>query len=418
MQSINIEVTLNTIRTYKAANPKATTIDIIDQIKEFVEPANIKVIHETTAADNKIGRIILANNRNFSNYQSEIAFQANGVIIDSKTWKVISAAPYAFNPAPKYKIVSQNLQKYQLFEIVDGTILNLYYYEGAWRFSSAKGYDVGSFKWIGDITYAEAFKMSMPRDFNFDQLNQKCYYSFVFKNHHFHPFTADAEKTQLIHVGSNEKVKDIYGYQNIERIARSIGIQPHLPINNTASFDQILAKCKGALEDYLKTGKIFFGYVFRAAFGDMKENSNFIIESSLMKKIRQFIYNFPKDKEYLANNNRMLYVSLAGFLSAEQPTFIKLFPQFKSQHDSFNMVVRNVVTGLEKNIRTTIKKQTEMSQRKSGNFNSAEVMLEDYFKNNQTIKGERQVTKNTAQILRDVIINKNNIDIFFAAFSK
>jgi hypothetical protein len=174
-----------------------------------------------------VGRLILSGDKRGGGESRgrgvTLYYECNGVVLDARTWRILSMPPGSFNLRPAAKSVDLNLglQLYDVIRVDDGTVLTLYCWEHptdghVWALSSSNGYDVSSYCWIGMLTYAEIFYelatqlypefvantgMRIIRGgesgvtrLMFDNLSPDSCYTIGFRHHNFHPMTADPER--------------------------------------------------------------------------------------------------------------------------------------------------------------------------------------------------------------------------------
>lgn len=316
-----------------------------------------------------VKRVLLTQTRERSNYKYPLSYEANGIVLDASTWKVLSLPSHALNDRMPHAECISKLNTFSVYRIIDGTAITLYYNGSTaepidvtkWTMSSTNGYDVSNYKWIGPKTYTEAFSdvAAMYPNFSFAKLDPNCSYTIVFRHPDFHQFAAGSTMyASVISCFNVTTCKQVYKFD--------IGIEGQKPVdmktvmqlddaaeptqkeqftylqqsnsnalNNylaavvtaNATPDQVLARAKTA-----DPASIHYGYILRSG------TANVILESTLLKKIRQFMYNLPRGdklKELLAagviidNTTRTRYCTLRAFLSpADRKLFFDLFPQF------------------------------------------------------------------------------------------
>lgn len=397
-----------------------------------------------------IDRIILTNNRNHSRFEHPIAFQANGIVLSSKTWDIVSMPPAAFNPRVNKKEVIAGLASYKIYRILDGTTVTLYHYNDEWVMSSTNGYAVESFKWMGSTTYMEAFMETLPK-FDFDQLDKTHCYSIGFRNKRFHPFAADLPTAWLIRnydlvnkcdvvdeeigvpmqrpvtrrsicdtvdaddfyanmLSINEKSLDIY-------ISRLIENTKKIPSNDT--LDTIACEIAHERNSKLMNPSVHYGFILRREIAADDYNSNIMLESTLFKKIRQFVYNLPKGERMrklkargvvIDESNRLNYCMLRNYLDrSNRDTFVRLFPGFFREYqrydELFATIVDNIITnGNSRKRTTTPTKQSVVCSRIA-------VVLRNHIEQQITIDPHNADIKS---IVYDFAVDPQYIDLYFA----
>ena len=346
------------------------------------------------AAGTKVGRVLLTQNRERSNYSYPISYEANGLVLDSSTWNVLSLPVHALKYNMSQSEIVANLHNYVIMKIADGTTVTLYYNnldaqspydENLWRMSTANGYDVNDYQWMGNLTYREAFNEIAAKypDFKLSSLDRNCSYSIGFRHRDFHPFIADKEKMWIQCVNNRTTLKQVRSdpSTNNTGLPMQSPIQPHdllnVDINSDMTNSQIFAKLSDnnakALDTYMNSiipnskhvvgsaelmrraanvgpGSIHYGYILRGT----NPLTNVILESELLKKIRQFMYNLPRGERLrelttrginIDHTNRVKYCVLRAFLNFEHNNlFIQLFPQFHPLYAEYTKMINDVTT--------------------------------------------------------------------------
>jgi len=178
---------------------------------------------------------------------SDISHQYSGIVMDTVTNRPLSIPPTPFNKTSNNTTIKEidkylKDEMYDIIKIEDGTIITIYSWihpqNGImWSMSSNHGYDVSSYKWMGNLTYAEIFydlvnrlypefkiltgmdisyinyKDEVKTYLTFTNLDTKYCYSMGFRHHNFHPLKIDKEKIwQIQHVDlSTPNPQIIYG---------------------------------------------------------------------------------------------------------------------------------------------------------------------------------------------------------------
>jgi len=290
----------------------------------------MKITHLIDEGDVVKGRLMLTSDRGRANPDT-LDKQCGGVVLADNPWRILLMPPSLISQKYALKTIANNIKTYKIYEIMDGTIVTLYWYDGQWRLSSTNGPDVGEYLWIGPLTYMEAFKAAGAPAF--ETLDTNLSYTVGFRHHDFHPLVADPSKVWIIHV-----------YDTVNRcfVAPDLAIPWQLPAKtpkaNVVKWMQ--DKCLEALQKYNATGAIHYGFLLRGPFQDV------IFESTLLKAVRQSMYNLPKKRhpgaKQITPANRMQYNTLRAYLGNNKGAFIKMFPQFASHYTHYDEVLGNL----------------------------------------------------------------------------
>jgi len=172
--------------------------------------------------------ICITNNSNM--FYSPLSFEANGLIINTSNWKIVSIGTQNMCIGGNHNI----LKKYseivipEVYSIIDGTTVSLYYnYDTTfggnpkWCLSSGNSWYVNNYTWIGDETYEEIFyklihdnivkkvpanitmKISdnistIAENFIEQNFQKSKVYIFAFINPKFHPFSTTTGYTNRL----------------------------------------------------------------------------------------------------------------------------------------------------------------------------------------------------------------------------
>ncbi len=358
-----------------------TSKDNIDEKRSIFFKKNIK----SSYSKSNIERIIFYPK--FKGYKLDLSDsvvrECNGYIFDIKKNKPLVIPTNVLSNNINYNFIEENINLYDIYKVYDGTIINLYWWdvEDSWKISTVKGYDVTNLVW-NSITYENAFHSILediynltPDDF-YSKLNKECSYTWGFNHPKFHPFwtSKNISKGYIWFVQScdisdykNENLKFSYTspincIQEQEKINCIIENSESKIENPKLNVNTMKISCDKALKDYEKTylnknPSILFGYILRSKNKEItKENSNLIIESSLLRKIRKIFYD-KNFKFYIKidNYNRENYILLYNYIDfSDNRTFLLLFPQYKRNFELFDNIVNKLVTNIIRTYQNTI----------------------------------------------------------------
>lgn len=395
------------------------------------------------------GRIILTQNRNKSNFNFPLAFEANGVVLDSTNYDVISMPSIAFNPKTNRREIIENFNSYAIYPMYDGTTVNLYYYKDAWILSSTNGYEVDNFKWMGSHTYREAFDKVLKSypDFDLSKLNRDCSYTIGFRFADFHPFVADSERAWLIQA---------INCKTLESDPTDIGLAMQVPITFDVaaadSYDNMVNANAKSIDTYMAAftdnskrtpdnntilemakkiadenpssldKSVHYGYILRSPVMPGKYCSNVILESELFKKIRLFIYNLPKGPMLqeleargvkLDQSTRMHFLILRNYLDrTNRDLFMRLFPNLNGEvlryESMFNSVANRILQYFKnrktKNVPPTSDDPAAIIVDKIANCLSVSIARTEQINPHDI---------NAREIIYDLIVNNKYIDLYY-----
>ena len=200
----------------------------------------------------------------------------------------------------------------------DGTIFNLYYYNGRWQIGSRNGYSIGKYQCVDNKTYREIIDdvLSLYPEFQYNRLNKNKCYTLGFRHSDFHQFVENND-SQFINARAwfvqSVDIKKLNNGEIAIANKETIG----LPYQSNIIFEnkeQLLNSAKTAMVDYIANNNhTNYGYIIGSVY----------VESSLMKNIRKMFYedisnNRTNIKRYrllthaLTSEDRELYTVLTG----------------------------------------------------------------------------------------------------------
>jgi len=349
----------------------------IENIRKFLYKNYIKTVIERTELESKDNeyRIMLVGNRFKCDFKNPISFECNGAIISynrqTNEFKTLVVPTELFNSQSLCKEeINKNIKQnlYSLYKVYDGTIVNLYFYKNSWRISTNKAYDATNLVFMDNKTYNNVLEelFSYYKDFNMSKLNTNKCYTICFKYDKFHTFVENVHlphQNKLVLIQSvdtaifnNEKKLIIDYNDNI-----GIPVSTQFILHGDHTLKNIYNVLYSEITRYKKyhTGNTYepnYGLILRSHnFNKTKEYSNLLLESNLMSKIRNLLYNhsyakklnyFDKLINYEAEVNKKYYNmqdlnNLKMFLvKKDLNVYLLLFPQFKNNMEQYNTFVK------------------------------------------------------------------------------
>lgn len=363
MSSLSLKKLVATLRGSNAS---------IDNLREMVKPLHIKVRAEVTNNDTQ--RVLLTSNRKKSNFNVKLCRQCNGVVLEFPTWNIL-AIPSAVLPiSGSTTQLTKNLNEYDVYEIRDGSMITLYWYQLRWQMASANGFDISGYKFLSNRTYSELFDESAAKHLNTKKLLPGYCYTLIFRHHELHPLLTDPETIWCICaykiVNSDESNSHVSTYEEVAD--ELLPCKKQQPCSIT-SFNELHNKNIDALSDYTwsvtnnSAPIINYGYILRSA------TSNVLLESTLMRRIRNYVYNVPihvrssctssssqnsilsgSSQNSVLSGSSLNYIILRAFLHYPTKTqFIRLFPQFSTKYSELSSYMEKIVSGVIDSLRNT-----------------------------------------------------------------
>jgi hypothetical protein len=260
-------------------------------------------------------RVVLHTRRENADFKNPLVKECNGIVFEyNDGWNLLAMPQFAFctNKISMRKLIDlQSAGGYDVYEVLDATILTLYYYNGSWRISSTKGYDIGSTEMIAGMTFMDAMQDLMDtkyKAFTFDSLTKHYSYTIALRHSKYHIFDETkhlANRTKHIpkpgvDMNSYIMVMTIADLTNGTFISRHV---PGLPFQNplTIRDNNVSLLMNYARSAYAKYAKAYqlqnfkykplYGYILRSKSRMVPdEYSTIFIESELYKAIKYGLY--------------------------------------------------------------------------------------------------------------------------------
>ncbi len=395
-----------------------TESEIINQIRSFLFKNYIKTVVENVDEHADGFRMMFIANRFKSKFDNPITKECNGAVF------YYSRAAKKFFPLviPTYLFNSQKLTKsnihtvyktggYDVYPVMDGTIMNLYKFKGEWKISTNKAYDATNLIMFDEKTYMNVLNECLEYEHNsavkgylssLDNVDGGHSVTLCVKNSGFHVFQENF--TEFGH-RLNNRVTIIHQYhiQDLQT-ATEIKFDPSSVIYSfsSESFKQSSDKCfswkeltnqmTSSISSFKKYSNQvgftpFLGVILRSKT-DLGEYSNVLMESNLMSKIRNFLYNFGFSKNLSYKNvlsstpvNAMEQYSseiksyynmtcvnrLYIFLNRKDVNlFTSIFPHFKKEFAEYNQFFAFLSTFIMKNCSVLEKNLQNLNEIMSG----------------------------------------------------
>jgi hypothetical protein len=273
---------------------------------------------------------------------------ANGIVVDMETMAPLSIPPRSFTFNVRSSHINNYLMAspsrggnpYEITEAHDGTIVTLYRYGGKWCLSSANGYDISDYTWIGEKTWAQAFvgavRGGVPGSEEFVSLDEhgsiqirglpERYYkpsvacwTIGISSPDFHAL-AEAPRAWLVHqtdLATGERT------DAIEEVLRWVAPPKAGPAFRTlAEYGADVAEVEGRPIS-------FAGYVFRSRDpARTREYSDFLIEAPRMAVARKLLYSRPSEAVAAAldRNTRPIHKGVVCWTRGRTAEYLELFP--------------------------------------------------------------------------------------------
>jgi hypothetical protein len=294
---------------------------------------------------------VLINSAKNTTHESKLRSSFNGIILDLETLKYVCVPPMAIKSKVKEEVINNfNAGKYDIFEVYDGTNVNLYYYKNKLTISTANGIDMIDMKWLGS-TYKEVLKdlfckyeISVKRAFD-----KNFTYTFNIQHPMFHQ-TVKEPKITLISIVNNDLFNETFD-DDLRKVLKE-SIFPKVPCSglyNDITMDEIKVKNMSALSEYMEdSNKVHLGYLLRSKTyksGDLNKVDDIFIPSTLSKYVITKFYDMQVSLELM--ENRKLYIIIQNYLNNEAK-FSKVFSQYTEEIKQISECLENIYALLKK----------------------------------------------------------------------
>lgn len=345
------------------------------------------------------------------------------------TTRVVSYPPPALAENASITEVVKNLDSWTITPMRDDTVITLYYHDGSWKLSSARGIDVSNHCWMDTgITFLEALNECL-KEFSWENLDKEWCYTVGFHHHKMHPFTADPQRATLLQAARMDKLTPYVvscapaTRDEFNTIAANLHLEadapvelPELSAKKLKSW--LLLNNKHALNNYVQTiyrgnvnVPIHYGYILRRVSGeDGSGPSNISLASSLFQLIKQSVYSFPQDANLTADNRRRYVVLRACLTPGMKHDFLRLFPQWSEDYNNYERSINGIALSIV----------AELSQRQLGAADTEESptsALINTLINLINPFGVNPLDAQAISIVTDIITAPTNLDLLMEYIS-
>lgn len=390
---------------------------------------NIKTLFEPESKKGSKNRVIIYTDKINTYTDNKFTKNSNGLILEIDTWKILCIFQNILViPLLSLKYITEIKQlskqedkKYYIYNLNDGTTINLYWCNnntvvqqeekgdiGEWILSTNKGIEVNDLKWMGDKSYINILNqlLLLYPEFSWEKLDKTQTHTIGFNYPDFHPFQSNINTGRIWFIRSISNIDGTVTYTN------DIGL-PYMK-QSTIDITKINEICNNSIANYFSDSLQIpcFGFIIRN-----NKDESFIIESTLFKKIKYFIYS-SRHNNIIRNNKyqRLPYVIISYYLDINinnsNNIFLKLFPQYVPVYNKFNSIVENIAIKIAKHLLDTSDKSILSS-------NTDENKLIIYLWNNIS-KYIRQSYETREQLINDIIkyiINVDYLIYYYPLFS-
>lgn len=428
----------------------------ISSIRSVLFKNYIKTVVEDHKQEDDSFRMMFIGNRFKSDFTNPITAECNGAIYEfNKTTNLFKPLVIPTNLFNSQKLVKNNIGnlykggKYNVYPVMDGTILNLYYYKDNWRISTNKAYDATNLMFCNGKTYGNVLEELMSYSYNtlkLDEMDINCCYTLVIKYSKFHFFNSNnLENSNKIVVLRKVDLNSLDIAWNTD-----IGIS----LSNSGSWKSLNNNIQNAITKHKKECNNinytpFLGVILRAVDSSVPiEYRDILLESNLMSNIRNFIYNFTfaKSLKYydclnFSDTNKCItdgnYYNLMEvnklqiFLQRKNSSFLNLFPQFKQDFNNYNLFIIFLTKLIMRNFTLLYKQIEGINIKNTEHINLLPLEENTEFEYNQKLKNmiiliisfikEKKINIMSPEgwdILYDFLMNTKYVDYYYSYLFK
>ncbi len=313
-------------------------------------------------------RVILFTRKDNVDFKNPLVKECNGLVFEyNKKWKLLAMPPRAFctNKVSMKKlndlVVAGN---YEIYEVLDATILTLYNFKGKWQVSSTKGYDIGSTEMVQGMSFMEAIEDLMNTkycSFKFETLNPEFSYTIALRHSSYHVFDETKHLSNRTKNVPREGVDMnsylmVIGVANIKNMTYTTKHVPGLPYQNPirtkdTNVHALTSYARSAYAKYEKAYRLqmfkykpLYGYILRAKHRNVPDDySTIYIESELYRALKVGLY---KNNQALREKDHKKLVTQMSMNHDRYEQFRIMFQQFEPTftqlEDAINMIAVKV----------------------------------------------------------------------------
>lgn len=322
-----------------------SNLSYLEEYKNILSTKNINITYEKDGY-----RAILYINKHEKPI-SPIMRECSGIVIDHVKCTVLAypPPPVIFTNCEDITQI-ENIDEMNLYKIDDGTTIMLYY-DQKWCYATNRAIDVSEMYQYGHkITYGDALKQSLEQyQFSFDHLDKNVSYTIGFHHDILHPHRSKSS-------GPEYRAWFIAAYDHQgNQIECDIGIPKQE--RDTIPVSCVIEYTTDAKFNWLNEKGVDYGFIFEG------NNVRYMIESSLLRAIRNTYYNNKIMKELYENEicHKEIYLC-TKYAIARSNTITTLFPHFQETYDNIIDIMETAIESITCQVDGNEKPMTHMSK--------------------------------------------------------
>lgn len=339
-------------------------------------------------------RMLLTTVDKFTDYNEYVTTQCYGAVCAAG--KILAMPPAPFNKHASLRSVFKRRGTFRVYPAFDGTMVSLYWYGEKWCISTANGYEVSEYKWIGPKTYAEVVSGALATiGKTFDNLDKGTSYTIIVRDPDWHPLLQDNRKIVLVHRYNTATGVTVGAETDSDGF-------PYIKAIDSPVLRDLVEWNRDSLNLFRTTHNAWYGFIVRADWDIHGANSNIYVESHLMKSIRKMMYSY-----YGVVNDKVKYSVLRAYLHTRTAAlFMDLFPQFNKTM----LAIKSIINEISLSVMTAMSNVDERKRLEQSTDHRDYVI--------KAILGSIEQEKisivdvNSIMIINDLIRSPKYIDLF------
>lgn len=295
---------------------------------------NIESVHELGKDPNNFtirevdDMVLTSYKRGVTNMDYSSVQKLRGLILQKDTMEVICYGLDGRVSNEEFRN-SNNFEDVIVEESVDGTMINLFYYNDSWRISTKTMINAADSHFYSKRSFLDLF-MEAKGDYNFDNLDRGYTYTFVLV-HPENRIVSNYEKSELVHIHSRNMTT--LKYENLD-----IGIRKPIVYSDMKTYSEL----DNTLETLVYSNEGFMLY-----------NAN---DRNIRTKCKGKAYNMVKDLRGNHRNNLYRILELRKENDREKyREYFKFYPEFKDDDYFLSSEIKNIINDIL-NIYNSVKK--------------------------------------------------------------
>lgn len=341
-------------------------------------------------------RLILTNVRNSNDLSLQVNQICNGLVLKYPGFEPLSIPPPTLAVLIKPAVI--DTKTYDVVPIKDGSVVTLYWWDGEWKISSVNGYEINGYTWLSNSTY-ESVIYELLGDARLALDTNVCY-NVGFSHKEFHPSILNNEMW-LVSATDRTTFEDVTA-------AASVIVPLASKLKDAPPMDTLMRTNRNSRKTFQLTGQRNYGYILRGKFETHGRWANVIIESELLRYIRNIYYQFPTRVNFKDAAERMAYINMRTYLDTPNLNDVRaLQPSIDEVHASIDAKLKPLILNIVKRLRTKSRLGSLNDARQGIKQNVLEFFIDDIFSRGDIVT---MGSKDQHGVVEAYLKNIRNID--------